>query len=155
MTEPEIRAIRGQGEFEAALRVRRAVFVGEQNGPPEDEPDRWDEAARHFVVLDAGRVVGTARLYQPQPGVGKIGRVALLPEYRGRGWGERLVRALVTHVRACGYREAVLDAQTHACSFYARFGFRVEGEEWVEAGIPHRRMRLLLQPVAADTDGEK
>jgi predicted GNAT family N-acyltransferase len=99
-------------------------------------------------------VVGTARLYHPEPGVGKIGRVALLPEFRGRGWGERLVRELVAHARACGCREAVLDAQTQACSFYARFGFRPEGEEWVEAGIPHRRMRLALLPAAADTDGE-
>ncbi|HEU4752795.1 MAG TPA: GNAT family N-acetyltransferase [Armatimonadota bacterium] len=142
----EIRPAQGHGEFRQALAVRVAVFVREQGGPPEDEPDAWDSAARHYVVAHGGRVIGAARLYEPSRRLAKIGRVALLPEYRGRGWGARLMKYLLGQARALGYGEVVLDSQTWACPFYRRFGFAPEGEEWIEGGLPHRRMRLFLGP---------
>src|SRR6476646_922911 len=57
---PEIRPVQSHQEFLGALRVRVKVFVEEQGGPPEDEPDGWDAAARQFVVLVGEEVVGTA-----------------------------------------------------------------------------------------------
>ena len=46
--------------------------------------------------------------------------------------------------RALGCREAVLDAQTGALGFYRGLGFTTEGPEFLEGGLPHRRMRLRL-----------
>ena len=142
--EPEIRPLTGHAEFLKALEVRVAVFVDEQGGPREDEPDAWDSAARHWVVVALGQVVGTARLYRPEPGVAKIGRVALLPEFRGRGWGRRLLEAMVAQARALGFRRVMLDAQVSAAAFYQAFGFVPEGETFLEAGIIHQRMGLAL-----------
>lgn len=139
-----IRPVETHAEYLAALRVRTAVFVEEQGGAAEDEPDEWDTCAQHFVVLDGGCVVGTGRLYHPARDVAKIGRVALLAPYRGRGWGVLLMEKLMAHARALGFPDAILDSQTHACPFYERFGFAPEGEEFLDAGIPHRRMRLRL-----------
>lgn len=141
---PEIRPARDRAEVAEALAVRVAVFVDEQGGPPEDEPDAWDDAARHWVVRDGGRVVGTARLYHPGHAVAKIGRVALLPAYRRRGWGTRLLEEVLAAARGLGCTEAVLDAQAGAVSLYAALGFQAEGPEFQEAGIPHRRMRRTL-----------
>lgn len=141
---PEIRPVETIEEFQAALRVRVAVFVDEQGGPLTDEPDAWDSAARQFVVLDQGWIVGTARIYHPSRGIAKIGRVCLLPPYRGLGWGKHLLAELLRHSRALGVREVMLDAQTAAIPFYERFGFVPEGEDFMDAGIPHRRMRLRL-----------
>jgi predicted GNAT family N-acyltransferase len=142
--EPEIRPIRNRYEYLDALRVRVAVFVEEQRGPLDEEPDAWDDSAHHFVVLVQGRIVGTARLYQPERGTGKIGRVALLPEYRGRRWGVRLLEELLASARGLGFREVILDAQVAALPLYQRFGFVPEGEQFDDAGIPHQRMRLSL-----------
>lgn len=143
--EPEIRPIDSHAEFLAALEVRVRVFVDEQGGPLTDEPDAWDPDAQHFVVLARGKVVGTARVYFPEPGIGKIGRVALLPEYRSLGWGARLLACTLDFVRSQGLGAAVLDAQVAALPFYERLGFRAEGEPFMDAGIPHQRMRLGLQ----------
>ena len=143
--KPEIRPVRSRTEFLSALRVRVRVFVEEQGGPPEDEPDAWDSAARHFVVLAEEQVVGTARLYHPAHGLAKVGRLALTTEYRGRGWGALLLGELVAQARALGVSAVILDAQVSAVPFYARFGFIAEGEEFLEGGIVHRRMRLLLK----------
>jgi predicted GNAT family N-acyltransferase len=55
----------------------------------------------------------------------------------------------VRHVGACtdGHQDhavLVLHAQTHAIDFYNKHGFQIEGDEFLEAGIPHRRMTLKL-----------
>jgi predicted GNAT family N-acyltransferase len=46
--------------------------------------------------------------------------------------------------RARGDREVALSAQTQAMGFYRRFGFVAEGEQYDDAGIPHRMMRLVF-----------
>ena len=43
-----------------------------------------------------------------------------------------------------GVREIALHAQLTAKAFYARLGYREEGEEFEEAGIPHVSMRKTI-----------
>ena len=43
-----------------------------------------------------------------------------------------------------------LHAQTHALGFYEKHGFVAEGEEFMEAGIPHFVMTRHLPPMNAD-----
>jgi|TARA_R110000751_G_scaffold119701_4_gene220263 predicted GNAT family N-acyltransferase len=91
------------------------------------------------VHLD-GRTVGTARLLPD----GHVGRVAILSEARGLGLGQRLMEAVIHAARQAGHAEVILDAQTHALEFYQRLGFTAYGDEFLDAGIPHRSMRLIL-----------
>ena len=121
--------------------VRYAVFVEEQKVPAEIELDEFDPVSLHALAFDpAGRVVGTGRLLPD----GHIGRMAVLPQARGIGAGSALLKALMQAARARGGREVALSAQTHAIPFYERFGFVAEGEEYDDAGIPHRMMRLVF-----------
>lgn len=121
--------------------VRRAVFVEEQKVPAEIELDEFDAVSLHALAFDgAGRVVGTGRLLPD----GHIGRMAVLRQARGVGVGGALLAALMQAARARGDREVVLSAQTHAMPFYRRFGFVAEGDEYDDAGIPHRVMRLVF-----------
>ena len=76
---------------------------------------------------------------------GKIGRVCVLSEARGTGLGANLILACLDELRRQpGVSEATLGSQSHATGFYEKLGFAVEGEEFMDAGIPHRHMRLLL-----------
>lgn len=121
----------------AAQPIRETVFVAEQGVPPEIELDDWDERCEHAIAYDAdGRPVGTGRLLPD----GHIGRMAVLREWRGKGVGGRLLAALIERARARGMQRVALNAQTKATPFYARFGFVVAGEEFMEAGIPHIAM---------------
>jgi predicted GNAT family N-acyltransferase len=63
---------------------------------------------------------------------------------RGLGVGARVLAALIQKAGTLGYREVVLNAQTHAAPFYARAGFAQVGDEFEEAGIPHVAMRRTL-----------
>jgi predicted GNAT family N-acyltransferase len=136
-------------DIAAAHAVRRRVFIEEQDCPEELEWDAWDRpgaAAVHYLACVGGSVLGTARLLLYEPGVGKITRVALIPEARGRGWGAALMRAAMVDAERRGCRELLLDAQVYAIPFYEKLGFTAEGGEFLDAGIPHRRMRRVADP---------
>lgn len=130
----------------SAQAVRHAVFVEEQRIPTELERDPADAGCLHVVAFDeVGQPVGTGRLLPQPDGVLKLGRLAVLKEWRGRGVGRALLQALLEAARAQGAREVMLHAQQSAASFYLEAGFEPRGEEFMEAGIPHLEMVLLLK----------
>lgn len=129
----------------AAQAVRTAVFVHEQGIAPEDEWDADDATALHAVLFDVnGQALGNARLLQPSVSVAKVGRMAVLSDERGHGYGARLLQALLLEARRRGSKEVRLSAQRTAEGFYAAFGFYIIGEPFDEVGIPHVAMCLKL-----------
>ncbi len=129
-------------EFAQCFQIRLEVFVNEQNVPPEEERDAYDATALHFLALRDGAGIGTARVvFQNEGATAKITRVAVLKSARGLGIGAALIRHIERIVGAATF---ALDAQTHALAFYERLGYATEGEEFMEAGIPHRRMRKTV-----------
>ena len=125
--------------------IRRQVFVIEQNVPEDLEWDGIDPQCRHVVSRDfGGRPIGTARLLPD----GHIGRMAVLHSWRGKGVGGAMLECLLTLARQAGYAHVMLNAQTQAMPFYAKYGFQSEGDAFMDAGIPHRAMRLNLSTVS-------
>lgn len=128
-------------DFADLRAVREPVFVVEQQVPIEEEWDELDPQCRHVIARDAAnRPIGTGRLTPER----KIGRMAVLAEWRGKGVGGAILEALLDEARSLGWPEVTLNAQTHAIPFYASYGFEAFGEEFIEADIPHRAMRKLL-----------
>ena len=121
--------------------VRRQVFIIEQKIPESEEWDDADENSSHVLAFSEKRdVVGTGRL---EP-TGKIARLAVLGEYRGQGVGSAMLIRLVEEARQRGFDQVYLHAQTHALSFYKKFGFVSDEEIFSEGGIPHVLARLTL-----------
>jgi predicted GNAT family N-acyltransferase len=125
---------------EDAGRVRRAVFVAEQGIPVELEWDEWDERSVHAVLYRAGTPVATGRLLPD----GHIGRMAVLAPWRRQGLGALILERLVACAAERGDTGVELSAQSYVCDFYAAHGFVAEGDEFLDVGIPHRRMRRSL-----------
>ena len=139
---PHVEIAAWTDDFAGIEKVRRKVFIEEQQLPESEEFDEMDPVAIHvlaYVPAAGGKrdAVGTARL---EP-TGKIGRVAVLPQYRGTGAGIAVMQRLVELAAESGFTEVYLNAQTYARGFYERLGFRAEGPEFDEVGIPHQRMR--------------
>jgi len=124
-----------------AAPLRFAIFVGEQNVPPGIELDEMDDKSLHALAFDdAGKAIGTGRLLPD----GRIGRMAVVKEWRRRGVGADLLDALVAEARRRGLREVKLSAQLQAAEFYRARGFVAEGKVYEEAGILHQAMRRSL-----------
>jgi predicted GNAT family N-acyltransferase len=121
--------------------VRRQVFVVEQRVPEEEEWDDDDEVCIHVLAMRNREPVGTGRLSP----AGKIGRLAVLSEFRGRGLGDRILRMLIEQAYHRGLLEVTMNAQVQVVPFYEKRGFKAEGPVFDEAGIPHRRMRKALR----------
>lgn len=122
--------------------VREAVFVREQNVPLELEWDELDETCRHALALDVqGNAIGCGRISADA----HIGRMAVLPEWRGRKVGSAMLEVLLDFARSQQHAQVELNAQTQALPFYRRFGFEEQSEEFMEAGMPHRKMCLSMQ----------
>ncbi len=116
--------------------LRTEVFIREQSVPADMEWDELDAQSRHLVAFVDGVPIGTGRLLPD----GHIGRMAVLRAWRGKGVGSALLTGLMEIARALGRQRVLLNAQVRAVPFYLRHGFEAEGEEFLEAGIAHRRM---------------
>ncbi|MCA1220527.1 GNAT family N-acetyltransferase [Streptomyces sp. 8L] len=151
---PVVRVVRDPRDLEACRAVRKEVFVREQGVPEDLEYDGRDgDALQVLATAPDGTPLGTGRLlYGPGAAdvtggdgrVGALGRLAVLASARGAGVGAALVRAIEEAARAAGLGAVDLHAQTHALRFYERLGYEAYGDEFFDAGIPHRSMRRAL-----------
>jgi len=129
------------------LDLRDVVFIQEQGVPEQRERDGLDGDCWHVLARDeAGQAIGCGRLTPTH----KIGRMAVLQEWRGQGVGVALLRELIARARTQGWPEVALDAQVSAIGFYEREGFIAYGAEFQDAGLAHRAMRLSLPAMADD-----
>ena len=131
----------------AISEVRRTVFIEEQKVPKELEWDGIDKDCRHILAREFslehphGIPVGTGRLVSD----GQIGRMAILKDYRRLGIGRRILQELIRLAISDGHRQVFLHAQLSAVEFYQRAGFESTGDTFMDAGIPHIKMKLNLQ----------
>ena len=134
----------GLEELYGILRVRSEVFVTGQKCLYVD-PDGKDLDSVQVFALEGERIVGCLRIYQKEPGVLQIGRVAVIESLRGRGIGMQMMRQAISYVRDNLTDEKIyLEAQTYVIGFYEKLGFKVISDEFLDEGIPHKGMELLM-----------
>ena len=142
LNSPELKIVSGSWKDLAtpAKMIREAVFIQEQHIAAEDEWDAEDAVAVHFIVFQQDQAIATARLLSNH----SIGRVAVLTTARGLGVGQRLMQAVIDYARAEQRELVKLSSQVHAIGFYQALGFEVQGEGYLDCGIPHIDMYLKL-----------
>ena len=125
--------------MEMAHQIRYVVFVIGQNCPEELEWE-YEEESTHFLVLDNGEPVGTARHRKTKNGF-KLERFAVLESKRGKGYGNIVLKAILDDL--VDFNGLIyMHAQKEVLSFYEKLGFKKEGKEFEEAGIMHFKMYL-------------
>ncbi|MBK0380857.1 GNAT family N-acetyltransferase [Mucilaginibacter segetis] len=124
-------------DLEKVFAIRREVFVGEQNCPPELEWEH-EEESNHFLATVDNEPAGASRWRETDKGY-KLERFAVLRKFRGRGVAQELVRAVLADLPAdADY--IYLHAQVMAVPLYEKFDFQKTGPEFEEAGIRHYKM---------------
>ena len=128
-------------ESENDLRaVRTPVFIEEQLVAPDFEWDEVDKTAVHLLASLDKQPIACLRIIDYH----KIGRMAVLKDWRNKGVGAALLQEAVKICKAHGSKSVYLSAQTHAIGFYQRCGFKVTSEVYQDLHIPHVDMQLEL-----------
>ena len=145
----EVLVFTGLGQqFAEAMNIRTRVFVEEQNVPVELERDSFDSVADHVLVSYDGRAVGTGRVFpDPEHLEGaRLGRVAVLKEYRRQGLGKLIIEELLRlAAEKAEYTRVIIHAQKAVVDLYAGLGFKRVGDGFVEAGIVHQEMIFTIR----------
>lgn len=140
-----IKIVTSQREKDDALLVRRTVFVEEQQVPLELEIDGHENEAIHFVGYnDENKPIAASRVRLLDHS-GKLERICVLKEYRGQSYGKQIIRFMEAIIQDNKYTKALLHSQTHAQKFYEELGYKVISDVFMDAGIPHIKMKKSLQ----------
>lgn len=126
-----------------AFKVRRLVFVEEQQVPEEEEIDQYDDKCTHFVLYDQETPIGAGR-FRDLDGIGKVERICVLSSARGTGAGKLIMDKIEQYAKKNDYSALKLNAQTQAIPFYSKLGYEIISEEFMDAGIPHRTMKKYI-----------
>ena len=85
-----------------------------------DTPD-----TKYIVLTDGDFPVATCRWYPLDGTAAMIGRVVVLPEYRGKGLGRQVIREAENWLCDCGFTRAVVESRDVAVGFYQTLGYAV------------------------------
>jgi predicted GNAT family N-acyltransferase len=145
MNDIRIAKIRSEHEKAQVMELRRIVFIDEQGVSEEEELDAHDNDSDHYLLECENIPAGAARVRYMADHTAKIERVAILLKFRNRGLGKKLMFFILEDIKNSGKaHSAVLGAQTHAIPFYEALGFEIYSEEYLDAGIPHKDMKLVF-----------
>jgi len=132
-----VRKVNDPADLEKVFAIRREVFVGEQNCPPELEWEH-EEESNHFLATVDGVPAGASRWRKTDKGY-KLERFAVLKKFRGNGVGQELVKTVLADLPP-NADYVYLHAQVDAVTLYERFDFVKTGPQFEEAGIQHFKM---------------
>src|SRR5690554_5743162 len=133
----KIQWISGLDDLSDAFSVRTRVFIEEQRISRQEEFDDTDFQAEHLVLYYRDNPVAVGRVYKTKE-VYHLGRIAVLREFRGRGYGKTITRLMLERVFDRYQAGCVhINAQVHAVTLYQGLGFKPYGKPFSEAGIEH------------------
>ena len=115
--------------------IRTVVFIEEQSVPAALEWDKYDTECIHVLAYYDNKPIATARLLKD----GHIGRMAVLAEFRQQHIGQKLLQYMINLAQEKALK-IQLSSQQHAVDFYAKQGFYITSDIYMDAGIPHYDM---------------
>ncbi|MDF2699864.1 MAG: acetyltransferase [Haloplasmataceae bacterium] len=129
-----------QKHFYDQVRIRKEVFIIEQQVPIEEEYDELDNSAIQFIVYDHETPIAAAR-FRIIDNKGKVERVCVLKNHRKQGVGKLIMNSIEEYaINHTNIHKLVLNAQLTALSFYKKLGFTEFGDIFLDANIEHKSM---------------
>ena len=139
----EIKIATTQTEIFGLIQVRKEVFIKEQNVPVYLEMDDEDASAMHLIAINDDFVIGTCRLIFETDYI-KLGRLAVLKEYRYQGIASELLNYAEVQAKLHNYSSIHLGAQVQAIDFYEKNGYYIISDIFLDADIPHKMMEKII-----------
>ena len=132
-----IKVLRADAEWQraGAYSVRIQGMNRQHHISLREEFDEHDgDGTKYIVILDDEYPIATCRFYEIRPGCVLVGRVVVLPEYRRKQLGRRVIKEAEQWIRECGYKEIYIDSRVETVSFYEKIGYSIVNEEVIKSG---------------------
>lgn len=101
-----------------------------------DEFDEHDcDGTKYIVLLDDEYPIATCRFYEIDTNTATIGRVVVLPEYRGKKLGSKVICEAEKWIAECGYKEIIIDSRIEAIEFYGKLGYKQVDNQPIQSGV--------------------
>ena len=134
--------------YQEALELRYRLFFQEHGLPRAILVDEHEESSVHLALVDGERLVAYGRLTHLGQDAARLSQILVRPEEQGKGYGRRILAALVRRAQADGAKEIHLNARTTATGLYRKQGFRANGAPFPSrsTGVPHLPMIYVPDP---------
>jgi GNAT superfamily N-acetyltransferase len=105
-----------------------------------------DENANHWGLHADGKLVSVISLFESSRYGGSLQfrKFATLEDCQGKGYGSRLMKAVIEYAKSKQYARIWCNARLSALSWYQRFGFEQEGDAWQKNGIDYIIISKLI-----------
>ncbi len=135
-------------EYDAECMLRWEV-LGKPNGlPPGSEVVPEDKHSLHLIAMEGKQIVGCICFSAETQGAGQVFQMALSEDYRGRGFGRKLLHTLEQQLFKQGVRDVYVYAQQEVEGFYSKMGYHSEGESIKRNGAACRLMKKSIRHLA-------
>ena len=135
MDRPQVLRAEEEWQRAGAYSVRIQGMNRQHNISLREEFDEHDrDGTSYIVLLDDGYPIATCRFYEAGLMSVILGRVVVLPEYRGKGLGEMVVSEAELWIAEKGYREVIIDSRVEAVGFYKKIGYKTEDGSVLKSG---------------------
>ena len=89
-----------------------------------EEFDEHDgDECKYIVLLDDTYPIATCRFYELDERSVLLGRVVVLPEYREKHLGSKVIAEAEKWIKEIGYSEIFIDSRIGAVGFYEKLGY--------------------------------
>ena len=119
------------------IKIRTAVFIDEQGF--KNEFDETDKTCTHIVLYADKVPVAICRYFKEGKNC-RIGRVAIIKEYRGQGLGNKIMQIAENEIKNEGGRITEVSAQVRVSEFYKKLGYSAVGDIYLDEICEHIRM---------------
>lgn len=126
------------------LQLRSEVFVVEQDCVYQDI-DGKDQKALHVLGYENEKLVAYTRIFKAGDYFddASIGRVVVAENKRKHKYGYDIMKASILAIETNYNTNTILiSAQTYLKRFYNNLGFIETGDQYLEDGIPHIKMKI-------------
>lgn len=112
----------------------------------QEEFDEHDgNESKYIVLLDDTYPVATCRFYELDKNSVLVGRVVVLPEYRGQTLGSMVIKEAEKWIAEIGYSEIRIDSRVEAVGFYEKLGYKLMDNEVIKSwSFDCRRMHKMI-----------